>query len=80
MATGFRFPNRNDNIVLLYQRVIHQNEFALTTFRALVDFELDVRDCGLFVHGDVFPPVFQAIHDEVTGLEGTAKGHPLAGP
>jgi hypothetical protein len=29
MATGFRFPNRNDNIVLLYQRVIHQNEFAL---------------------------------------------------
>jgi hypothetical protein len=29
MATGFRFPNRNDNIVLLYQKVIHQNEFAL---------------------------------------------------
>jgi hypothetical protein len=29
MATGFRFPNRNDNIVLLYQRVIHHNEFAL---------------------------------------------------
>jgi hypothetical protein len=29
MATGFRFPNRNDNIVVLYQRVIHQNEFVL---------------------------------------------------
>ena len=42
-------------------------------FRAIVHFELDVCHHGLLFPGDGLPPVLQAIHDEVTGLEGASK-------
>ncbi len=42
-------------------------------FRAIVHFELDVCHHDLLFLGDGLPPVLQAIHDEVTGLEGASK-------
>ena len=33
-----------------------------------------MRDRGLLRHGEVVPPVLQAVDDEIAGLEGTAKG------
>jgi hypothetical protein len=44
-----------------------------TAFRAIVDLELDMRNSSPFVHRGVFPPIHQAVHDEIAGLEGAAK-------
>ena len=49
-------------------------------FRAIHDLELDRGDGGLLGHRDIVPPVSATVRDEIAGLEGTAKRHPLAGP
>ena len=46
-----------------------------TAFRAVVHFDLHAIDRALLRGGESLPPRRERIDDEITGLEGTAKGH-----
>ena len=45
-----------------------------TALRAIADLDLDMRNNRPFLRRDILPPVHQAVHDEIAGLEGASKG------